>query len=939
MRENDLKNLEIHIISNTHWDIEYLWSLKETQMMLEEMLDSLIHIFETNPDYKHYHFDAQTFPIDEYVKAKPENLEKIKELVKSGKLLIGPWYTLPEEFLVSGEALVRNLLIGHKKAKAYGKVMKAGYNIFSFGQISQLPQIYKGFGIDTIVYKRGINQNVIDDYEFYWESPDGSSVFASRIGPGGRSNFTCPVYVLTMLDNPDNGEKWGWNNITGTMFNLCDQHSHDIVHHQLKPNNTFKKHNIERAVAELKEKLLDGSATMPYLLTFDGYDQASAYTELTDLIKELNNQSEGITFYHSSLPEYLDKVKDLDLNLKTLKGEMRYADYWNYYFPGVLSSRMPIKQMNSLAENDLEKWAEPSSVFSWLLGKPYPSYYLQNAWEDYLINQHHDGITGTHLDRVFLSMMERYRESIDLSENISRKNLEYIAGSIDGSGAEEGDVLLTVFNSLPYKRSESMKVDIDFFFDKDVKFVRIVDPLGREMPVQKVFVNDVRLIVERTYFWPMELNEMRRMQIHFMAEDIPAMGYKTFIVKPVKREIKNRGTQITSINQMENEYLIAKINYNGTIDLTDKQNNITFKDLLYFVDNADLGHPLFHNSPEFDQTYSSLGCACRIALVEDNALSTTFMVTVEMALPEKAVARKILYGEKDGSETEPFGRSSNLRKYPVTSHITLKRGARRLDVTTRLDNTIEDHRLRVCFPTRLDAKYSYAEGQYDVVERPIDYKPDLSHWELENMGNPCEAAFPQRNFVDVNDGAKGLTIINSGLPEYEVLKNQDNAIAVTLLRCNRISGNVKNSTAMEQPLAQCPGHQEFRYAIYPHIGAWSQDAFEQAYTFNVPMKVAQVRKPQGNLPKEKSFIQIEPSSLVVSAVKQSEKGGSIIIRLWNPTDQEITGKIAICNKITAASLVNLEEEELEKLEPTSDNAVMIKAGKKKIITLALAVDR
>ena len=932
-------NLEIHIISNTHWDIEYLWSLKETQMMLEEMLDGLIGIFGTNPDYKHYHFDAQTFPIDEYIKAKPENLEKIKELVKSGKLLIGPWYTLPEEFLVSGEALVRNLLVGHKKAKAYGKVMKAGYNIFSFGQISQLPQIYKGFGIDTIVFKRGINQNVVDDYEFFWESPDGSRVFASRIGPGGRSNFTCPVYVLTMLDNPEFGGKWGWNNITGTVLNLCDQFSNDIVHHQLNPQNSFKKHTIKRAIVELKAKLLEGSTTMPYLLTFDGYDQASAYSELTDLIRELNNQAEGITFYHSSLPEYLEKVKGLNPDLKVLTGEMRYADYWNYYFPGVLSSRMPIKQMNAMAESYLEKWAEPSSVFSWLLGKSYPSYYLNNAWEDYLTNQHHDGITGTHLDRVFLSMMERYRESIDISETVSRKNLEYIAGSIDGAGTEDGDVLLTVFNSLPYARSEAMKVDIDFFFDKDVKFVRILDTEGKDMTVQKVFVNDVRLIVERTYFWPMELNEMHRIQIHFMAEDIPPMGYKTFIVKPLKREVKNRGTQITSINQMENEYLVARINNNGTIDLTEKQNGETYKNLHYFMDNADMGHPLFHNSPEFDQTYSSLGCPCRIALAEDNALTTTFKVTVEMELPENAVARKILYGEKDGSETTPFGRSNNLRKYPVTSFITLKKGARRLDITTHVDNTIEDHRLRVCFPTNLDTQYSYAEGQYDVVERPIDYRPDLSRWELENLGNPSEATFPQHFFVDLNDGNKGLTIINSGLPEYEVLKNQDKAIAVTLLRCNRVSGNVKNSTALEQPLAQCPGHQEFKYAIYPHAGEWGHDSFEQAYTFNVPMKAAQVRKPQGNLPKEMSFIQIEPSSLVLSAVKQSEKGDSVIIRLWNPSETAVTGKVSCCKRITGAGLVNFEEEEYEKLEIDSDSSVMITAGKKKIITLELRIER
>jgi len=57
--------------------------------------------------------DSQTLPIQDYLEARPEREALVRKYVNEGRLIIGPWFCLPDEFLVGGESLIRNLLLGH----------------------------------------------------------------------------------------------------------------------------------------------------------------------------------------------------------------------------------------------------------------------------------------------------------------------------------------------------------------------------------------------------------------------------------------------------------------------------------------------------------------------------------------------------------------------------------------------------------------------------------------------------------------------------------------------------------------------------------------------------------------------------------------------------------------------------------------------------------
>jgi alpha-mannosidase len=82
----------------------------------------------------------------------------------------------PDEWLVSDEALIRNLRRGLADARELGAVMRVGYVPDQFGHVGQLPQLLASFGCESAVLWRGVPAG-IDESLFEWEAPDGTRVF------------------------------------------------------------------------------------------------------------------------------------------------------------------------------------------------------------------------------------------------------------------------------------------------------------------------------------------------------------------------------------------------------------------------------------------------------------------------------------------------------------------------------------------------------------------------------------------------------------------------------------------------------------------------------------------------------------------------------------------------------------------------------------------
>ncbi len=150
-----------------------------------DVVDEVLELLEADPEYR-FTLDGQLATVDDYLAIRPENDERIRELVRAGRLAIGPWQTLVDEFLVSGETIVRNLERGLARAAEFGDAMRIGYLPDSFGHVAQMPQILRLFEIEDAFVWRGVPA-AIDRHSFRWEAPDGSAVRAEYL-PAGYGN-------------------------------------------------------------------------------------------------------------------------------------------------------------------------------------------------------------------------------------------------------------------------------------------------------------------------------------------------------------------------------------------------------------------------------------------------------------------------------------------------------------------------------------------------------------------------------------------------------------------------------------------------------------------------------------------------------------------------------------------------------------------------------
>jgi mannosylglycerate hydrolase len=385
--------------------------MQRTRYMLVYLMDMLLDIFEKEPDYKSFHLDSQTIPLKDYLEVRPEKKEQIEKLVRDKKLLVGPWYTLPDEFSVSGESIIRNLLLGHRIAKSFGHISKTGYSPFSWGQISQMPQIYKGFGIDMAAFYRGVNTEVAPQSEFIWQGADGTEILASRLGKRPRYNvwyvLQRPIYWNVQNEN---SREVSWDSGFAP-FKLANKEYSDIdIKYAHPPFDYFKEHVEDRAMQAIREQ--DDDWSTPHRFWSCGHDTSCPDIREVRMINDSNEAIKDIAnVFHSTFEAFqksvLESVSD---NLPKASGEMRnYSDSASTspLLGWICSARIDLKQDNFITERALIDYAEPLSVFASLTGAPSEKSLIDISYQHLLENHGHDSIGGCSRDIVGEDMKHR----------------------------------------------------------------------------------------------------------------------------------------------------------------------------------------------------------------------------------------------------------------------------------------------------------------------------------------------------------------------------------------------------------------------------------------------------------------------------------------------------------------------------------------------------
>lgn len=844
------KNTIIHVVPHFHWDREWYMSFREFQLKLVAAMDRILELLEKGSNYKCFMLDGQTMVLRDYLEIRPEKREALIELIRCGRLEVGPWYIQSDEFLTSGEALVRNLLFGKKTLEELGihDSMKVGYLPDQFGHISQMPQVLRKAGLDNAVFSRGVLLSPDEKSEFLWQSPDGSQ-------------------VLAILQ-------------TG-FYNSAENIPEDPA-------------ELNAYISHLSGYMGEKSHVPECQMFANGRDHYLPQENLTKVLSTANTAVGKVELIHSKLEDFVNEIRQAvgKVQLGVKAGELREGPVLG----NTASSRLYLKQYNVKDQMLLENWLEPFSMLSRTKAKGADrKAFIDKAWSILLENHPHDSICGCSVDKVHETMMVRFGEVEDIASTLLQESLENIARHTDRSDCEH-DAYITVFNPLGWERKENVTVSIDFPIEENVHDIRLFDSSGSEVACQILNIYDTKIIKKADRFIPFPFM-VRRFEVVFCAK-VPAVGYSTYFVRregerspyfliPVKTSKPGSESDVpvgtNRMDTLENEYLKVQINANGSLDITDRKTGAVYPSLCIFEDMGDRGDEYYYMKPLRDRVVTTAHSKPVISLVNGGERFAEFCIEQRMEIPAR-----LQLGRED--------RSHEIVVMTIRSFIGLSTGSRRLDIRGTVDNPAEDHRVRVLIPTGFASGFSSAHAPFDVIDRPVDL--DGTQY--------TEPAFPQGHFVSLQDGGKGLTVANTGLAEFEVLK--DRTLALTILRCvDRIGVSLEAGSVSMTPGAQCPGRNEFAFSIIPHAGNWEDSAsYKDAYAFNLPMKAVclpdgekymekgdwkapgcclpvfkEIRVDGPKLEKVGGLLDIGPDGVLLSAVKPGEDGKSVVIRVFN----------------------------------------------------------
>jgi alpha-mannosidase len=391
-------------------------------------------------------------------------------------------------------------------------------------------------------------------------------------------------------------------------------------------------------------------------------------------------------------------------------------------------------------------------------------------------------------------------------------------------------------------------------------------------------------------------------------------------------------------NVLENETMRIQIAANGTLNLQDKATGQVYCDLGYFEDGGDCGDGYNYSYPLEDRVDNTLGSSPRISRLADGPVVQRSRIDYALSLSE-------------GLDSDGRSRSETRTICPLNVTVSLVKGTPRMDLQVTFDNHARDHRLRMIFPSDVNAKVSHASAQFDVVSHPVKVVPVPDDAWVED----APTTFPQQDWVDLSDGERGLCIIVQGLPEYEILDTDRREVAVTLLRAVGFLGagydmrtaSVGAGPHIATPEAQIQRKLTFSLSVLPHTGMWSQaEVWRQALVFNNPPRAyttgLEKRQPaftMGTQPATRSFLGVTGRNVVLSSVKKAEDGNALVLRLYNASED--TTEAAIHLPFVPASIhqVGMDENPRDVVGTgtgpvhINDERVTVEIPPKKVVTL------
>ncbi|WP_312497410.1 alpha-mannosidase [Enterococcus sp.] len=847
---------QVYIISHSHWDREWYMPYEQHHMRLVELMDDLLSLIDTDPDFHSFHLDGQTIILDDYLEVRPEKRAAVQAAIQQGKLQIGPFYILQDDFLISAESNTRNMLIGMAESKKWGTPVMLGYFPDTFGNMGQTPQMMLQANLESAAFGRGVkpigfdNEVLPDDQftsqysEMHWEGPDGSKIF-------------------------------------GLLFANWYSNGNEIPAEK------------QAAKAFWDQKLADVEkfgATNHYLM-MNGVDHQPVQKDISAAIRLANELYPEYEFKHASFTEYLAAVQeDLPDDLGTITGELtsQETDGW-YTLANTASARVYLKQWNTRVSRQLENVAEPLATMAYDLTQDYPHDLLDFGWKTLMQNHPHDSICGCSVDEVHREMMPRFEKANEIGKYVAEEALRQLTEAIDTTVFPENSRPFVVFNTAGTARSGLVPVTVELerktfregmpsklyhaLKDKPKSNYKVIDAAGNQV---EAIIQEEEVLFD--YDLPKDAFRIPYMKrfvtLQVAVQEMAEFSWQTYALV----ESEAAGSMADLIvkeegRQLANAHLTIDIADNGSLAVTNHQTGDTFENLLVFENVGDIANEYIFKQPEGDQAILSTAFPHQINVIENTDLVGVVEIRQTLMIPSAADER--LAEEQKAVVDFRFRkaqRNQDLVPFTLTTQVRLERDSQRVAFQTTVNNQSKDHRLRALFPTGIHVDFHEADSIYEVVKRPNKVS---SHW--ENPTNPQH----QHAFANLHNDHKGVTVSNFGLNEYEIV---DDTICLTLLRC---TGELGDWGYFPTPEAQCLGQHTFDYGIAFHGTPEERyDTYKQAQAAQIPWTAAQIAHQTGTLAPAVHYINAQGDTTAITAFKRSRNQDQIVLRGYNLADQE-----------------------------------------------------
>lgn len=887
---------KIHVVPHSHWDREWYFTTSRSKVYLMKDLGDVLDTLESDPEFKYFMVDAQGSLLDDYIKWRPQDKERITKLVKMGKLVIGPWYTQTDQLVISGESIVRNMYYGMKRCESFGKYMNVGYVPDSFGQSGNMPQIYREFGIEDTLFWRGVSDDMVEHTDFNWKGDDGSVVFTTQIPFGYYIGGKIPE------DPKENDEFW-------------------------------EKECLEKA---------GGRSATRHIYFPNGFDQAPIRTNLPQLIKERNEKDPENEYVISCIEDYIKDVKSEKPELEEVQGELVIAKHMRIH-KSIFSSRSDLKVMNTQIQNYVTNVMEPLLTISYNLGNEYPHEAVAEIWKLLFENSAHDSIGSCISDTANEDVYVRYKQARDIAINLVELHSRLIATNVKNSA----DMTFTLINTLPQKREDTVIVKT---YVPGGKFA-IVDEKGNNVDYTIIQSRDLTDYVlsqiitidpSRKFYIPDHVFEVT---MAIKANDVPALGYVQYSVDTEKDSHK----EMEEKSVLENEYYTIEVEKDGSLTIVDKENNVTYKNQGILVENGDDGDSFNYSPPRKDLEVFSNESESSVKISGSDVYSQA-VIHFDMVVPENLEERV----EGKVSVTMPVDMTVALRKGSKVIDFNVKVDNKGLShrLCVVFDSQIVSAFNYADQQFGLIKRPNYYEKEMKLYMESMNNRSEkktgiqeLANWanDQSTWQEPPISIEPTQSYVSLTDGKTGVAVIPQGVREYEVL--DDSKIRLTLFRTygfmgkeNLIyrPGRASGERIIETPAAQLLKQMEFNFGFTTYAGdindadidtlAKQYDTNMEVYTYAEFLNgrlIFSQREIEGKNDIVHSLFETE-GNLVVSAIKKAEEDDGYIIRLYNGKDhRNLDDKIKFNFDVKEAYYTNLREEKTEAIK-VENNTISVK---------------